>query len=326
MKRIIFGIIFILVIAAICGSIIIAQDVHIYYPTPYDYPDDNVMKDDIHITNYYGSHPTSGGTTTSVSTDNGIGTGQPEENDYNTAGIYDRIFGESSSEIPGDGFVRAYSKIKFVNAVPDINKMSVWFDDYLLTEALGYAHSTEAIEIQPGKVPFEINVFGQNIIQTEINLEPGKEHIAFITGMYGGTVTTEWSNNVPEGVEMNVMLITEDPLTDNTKSGISFFNSAPVINLEPLSLRIGSNTDTLFSIFSNKGFREFSLTQNVEPGAYFIDLVVSGTETPITNPLGVKLKPGKKYYVIAFAPIGFGRIKEREELSMNTDDLFIYSE
>ncbi len=303
------------------SAILIAQTVEIYYPTPFDYPDPNVMKDDLHLANYYGRDISGSGSATTVSTDDGVSGTANVDAEANPFGVFDKIFGEDSSEIKGDDFVRAYSKVKFVNTVPDTPKANVWLDGYLLSDTLGYARATESLEIQPGRVPFEVHIIGAPSVVGEMNLEAGKEHIAFITGLK--SVSSDSSSPYYAQYGISVVVVRENPIMDRTKAGVNFFNAAPIFKLDGIDMRLGTNANNLSGMFFGKTFKEYAGTQELVPGSYVID-VVSGTKT-LTKPLNVELQAGKKYYVIAFAPYGFNGLTTTTTTSSN-DDIFVYEE
>lgn len=304
----ILGLLFIIFMFGL--TIILAQDTFIYYPTPYAYPDANIMVDDTLISNYYGRQPTSGGTLSVVGTDNGIATSLPAGGaEENPNSICDKLFGEESMEIAGDGIVRAYSKVKFMNFIPDLPKLSIWFDNYLLKEALPYAKGTKTLEVMPGKVPYEIHLLGKTIIEGTLDLEPGQEHTVYLTGI---NILSQKDSRYNENLSLKITVVREQPLEDSTKAGLSFFNAVPFAkgSIEPINLRIGTTVDNLLPLFSNQDFRDFSNTIELEPGKYLLDIVFADSKTVLSEPLSILLQSGKKYIAIAIVPDGFGSVKK----------------
>ncbi len=370
-KKIVFFIVFIFIIIS---GLIFAQDEGssvIYYPTAVDYPEDNVINEDLHLINYYISGLYGTGIFDIAGSDDGEATGDAIINeDTNPIGVYDKIFGEDSGEIPGDGFVRSYSKIKFINAVPDVDKIAIVLDGYILSEHLYYARVTEAVEIQPGKVPFAVFLkneyldhppitddnplidgdenedevtdemtreerkeymkkFLENVsmmVNGDINLKVGREHLVFITGISDITFD-DTSDLVESNFGVSAVAVNEEPLSDKTKSGISFFNASPTDKVGPVDMRLGKTTENLEAMFIGVTFRTFINSTIVEPGYYYVDIVKSGTEEKITDTIHINLTPGKKYYVIAFVPKGYGKTnKDDAEMSSAKPNFFIYSE
>lgn len=320
-KPIIFCLL-IITILIFSGLLISQEESVIYYPVNYEYPDANVMADDIHITAYYGRGGNYTGDETQIGSQSGIAFGYPIPHTKEQQKIVDqdtdnnlsdqasgKVYDEESGEIAGDGIITSYSKVRFVNAVPDVYKVEIWFDSYLLTRALGYSKSTESFEIQPGNVPYEIYIDAQVVLRGSINLDTGMEHIAIITGLSGYSS----SKGVPDNNSLSVELIKEDPLEDQTKCGISFFNAVPDAELGALDLRIGQSVDSLATLFNNISYKSYSGMQFLEPGLSLIDIVSKKKGKPVTNVTDVNLVKGIKYYVIAFTPDRYGLLRYDED-------------
>ncbi len=314
----IFVILFILLL--ISGFISSQDDVVIYYPTPYEYPDTNVLQDDLHLTDYYGRSSESDYSETAVGSDSGLSGTAVEDDDVNPVGVFDKIFSKDSGEIAGDEFIRAYSKIFFVNGIPDISYITIWLDNYLLSDKLGYSRVTQPVEIQPGKVPFIIEISGVNIIEGDLNLQAGKEHIIFLTGLH--SVTTGANQVFPEKYQITARMITEDPLIDMSMAGISFFNAAPVATVGALDLRLGPSGENMGKLFTGQGYGQYSNTLTVPPGKYYIDLIESASNKEMTLDLMVNLTAGKKFFAVAFAPPKYGLSSRDDEMSLSDYKIF----
>lgn len=371
-------VIFIFIVFAVLGGIVFAQDGNsvIYYPTSVNYPEGNVINEDLHLINYYMSGLYGTGIFDMAESDDGVATGDAIINEEtNPIGVYDKIFGEDSGEIPGDGYVRSYSKIKFINAVPDVDKIAILLDGYILSENLYYSKATKALELQPGRVPFAVflknelldhpPVTDENplidrgggdeekeddeemtkeereqhkqqflkevsmMVNGDINLKVGKENLVFITGI--SDITFNDVNELADGnYGVSAIAVNEEPLKDPTKAGISFFNASPTPDMGPVDMRFGSTKEELKPMFVGVTFRSFINSTVIEPGNYYVDIVKSGTEDQITNTIYIHLNPGKKYYVIAFVPKGYGsqNTDKGDDATMSSTKprFFIYSE
>ncbi len=299
-----FTLVLIIMTSLLVSGFLISQSVVVYYPLPYEYPDANVVSDDLHLAEYYGRGHSVDIDKTAVGVDDGKA-GNPIKRlgGPNSVGIFDKIFSKDSGEIKGDEFIRAYSKVFFINAVPDVSHVSIWLDDYLLTEYLPFSKVTEPVEIQPGNVPFMIEIGGKPTIKDDFNLQAGKEHMIFITGLYG--VLTGESDFTGEELKLKATMVIEDPIMNESYASISFFNAVPGDVTGTLNLRVGRTPDDKETLFEGLTYGDYINSRNVYPDNYFIDIVRDGG-TKMTNDVEIKLIAGNKYFAVAFAPYEFG--------------------
>ncbi len=313
MKNVFKVMLVVLGIFLLSGIVFSQSEVIIYYPTPYEYPDSNIMSDDLELSNYYNKGKSSEYDVSATGVDGGY-QGYPERNSGNNSiGVFDKIFSKDSGEISGDEFIRAYSKVFFVNAVPDVDYVAVWLDGTLLAPSLPFSTVTNPISIPPGNVPYSVEIAGKNVIEDTLNLEAGIEHMVFITGLYG--ISTGQSIYKDKSFKLKATLVKENPLADDSNAGISFYNSVPSNVNKSLDLRVGKDKENKKALFKDVPYGEYITSKTLDPGNYIIDIISGngGKVKKLTKDLSISLIAGTKYFAVAFPPRNYGLPEYEEE-------------